>query len=122
MKEFKVGDEVFDIRFGKGKVTAMIGLHFPLQCTFDHDPEYEENPIHYTQDGKEDETNLNPILMHLDRAIEIGLCNPEPFKFEAQVEWQEVGMLVHPSGSKRSHPWETLIGKKGKLTFVEDVE
>ena len=125
MKEFKVGDDVFDIRFGKGKVTAMIGLHFPLQCTFDHEPEYEENPVHYERDGKDDDSNLNPVLMHLDRAIELGLCKREPYKFEAEVEWTE-----HEDGT--TYPfWSTppyaslpqrLIGKKGKLTFVEDVE
>ena len=120
MKDFKIGDDVFDIRYGKGKVIEIADLDiYPIRCLFDSNMDGTQ---YYTHDGKDDDSDLNSILIHLDRAIELGFCKPEPYKFEAEVEWQETDTLVHPTGPKTSHPWGTLVGRKGKLTFVEDVE
>lgn len=47
--------------------------------------------------------------------------NVEPFKLEATVYWTTVGKAVVPVFPREAYPY-CLVGKKGTLTFVEDVE
>lgn len=47
--------------------------------------------------------------------------NAEPFRFETKVCWQIRDNNVAPLWSPFA-PFETLVGKKGTMTFVEDQE
>lgn len=59
---------------------------------------------------------------HQGRESQLDLLpNVEPFRFEAKVCWQLKDLNVVPLWSFND-PFGKLVGKKGTLTFVEDLE
>lgn len=64
-KEFKVGDKVFDIRYGWGEVVDDgFTKDYPIHVTFD-----EGRLDAYTKEGKYDRCQANPILSHTEYSI-----------------------------------------------------
>ena len=59
MKEFKVGDRVWSIQDGYGKVEKLDRLRYPVLVTHDNGDE-----VGYTQDGKNYEADEYPSLFH----------------------------------------------------------
>lgn len=96
-KEFKVGDKVFDIRYGWGKVVGdkAIGV-YSIYVTFDR----ERNNT-YTKEGKEHYTDSSPSLSHTEYSIH-----------STQSEYPKV-MEVSYSGFK----WykRVVLAKKGEM-------
>lgn len=86
-KEFKVDDEVFDPRYGWGRVLLD-----------DFTDDYMNYPIHvifhkgksraYTKDGKDNKADINPILSHTEyptqseypKVMEVSDCGMEWYK------------------------------------------
>lgn len=46
----------------------------------------------------------------------------EPFRVSGKVEWIMSNLDAVPCGYNNEIPFQSLIGKKGTMTFVEDVE
>ena len=125
MTKFKLGDEVFDIRHGKGFIEKIRqdDPWDPLECVFDCGKR-----DYYQKDGKATVMDNNPILMHLSEAKELGLYK-EPVSIEVKVRWHKVTL---ESGDDMIVPiqlWDDrhgkllfgdFTGKSGTLTFVED--
>ena len=45
---------------------------------------------------------------------------PEPIRIECEVEWKKFGDNFFPAATARFVDWQTLLGKKGKLIFIEE--
>ena len=126
MTKFKLGDEVFDIRHGNGEV---IGISEDPEDEFPIEAVFETVGCFYTSDGRDGGDDENPILMHLEKAKELGLYK-EPVSIEVKVRWHKVTL---ESGDDMIVPiqlWddrhakqvfkEDFTNKTGTLTFVED--
>lgn len=73
---------------------------------------------------KAESWNLDGQFFEDDKTRSSGLDlvpNVEPFRFEAKVCWQLRDLNVVPLWSFND-PFGKLVGKKGTLTFVEDLE
>lgn len=65
-KEFKVGDKVFDIRYGWGIVGSInYDDLYPIKVSY----MYGKTFMSYSIDGKDASKNINPILSHTEYSI-----------------------------------------------------
>ena len=106
--KFKQGDTVFDLRYGAGQVKE-VG-EFALWVVLSGDT------VEYNLDGTDFEQHKNPVLWTEAETRQRGYGDQlpiKPFRWEGRVE--NISMDC---------TWlaELLKGKRGTLTFVEDVE
>lgn len=77
---FKVGDRVFDIRHGWGKVKNYYDLRlYPIEVQFEDDDSQEF--IHYSNDGKASLGDNKPLLSFTEYTLE-GFTQERPIKYE----------------------------------------
>lgn len=96
----RVGDRVYDIRFGEGKITSVdkSGRNFTITCSFPGTDVYEI----YDRNGKWDYRHIGPVLFHAKP--EISDPPPPKRKVKRQV-WLNVYLNVH--GSVYIYSYET---------------
>lgn len=116
---FKVGDKVYWLGKGVFTLEQKIGdLDFPLMI--------KEIGESFTLQGRRWKKDPFPILLTMEQARAANLPGArDPFKFETKVEWIHIegrgiaALLLIP---KMYEPRIDILGKIGKLTFVEDEE
>ena len=88
MKEFKVGDPVFDLRHGNGVVEEINSDFCPVFVLFAE----KKRAATYTFDGKKNETDLTPMLYHGHNLI---FDAREPERFYVNLYWNNVVEKEH---------------------------
>ena len=123
MSKFKVGDKVFDLRYGVGEVVnTELFQHFQLKVDFKSDNHA------YTKVGNWGLQDSNPQLWTLQEAKDRGYGDQlpkEPYRWEGKVRFlidrEPAGTVIVDAYTGQpivSFPLNT----KGTLTFVEDVK
>lgn len=114
MSKFKVGDKVFSLNAGVVTLQRSGLNNFPVDDGFSS----------YTEDGFFTSTCKFPSLFTLDEARKLWpeRVPSEPLKVEIKVRWRKKNGYVFPVCYNDDFDWDSLVGKKGTLTFVEDTE
>lgn len=125
MSKFKVGDKVFDLRYGIGEIARereYIIVEFSDKAFSDAQYKLSGN---YCNDK-------NPLLWTLQEARDRGYGDQlaeEPFRWKGTGrignQWRTEGPTGDFSfmvGCEEMNSIAHMLGKKGTLTFVEDVE
>ena len=96
----RVGDRVYDIRYGEGKITSVnkSGSNFPITCHFPATGEYET----YDLNGKWDDRHVGPVLFHAKPEIS---DQPPPKRKVRRQIWLNV--YSHVLGSVYVYQHET---------------
>ena len=82
-KPFRVGDEVYCLRRGHGRVTKIGAGDFPVWCVF-----VGRRQVSYKADGREILDDINPILYHANSGvIEFDTTKPLPKVEKDQAVW-----------------------------------
>ena len=80
---FKIGDRVFDIRYGWGKVTICADtILYPIGVQFDEDDSQEV--ILYTEDGKGHLCDKQPLLSFTEYTLQ-GFSQERPINYEEYI-------------------------------------
>ena len=88
MKEFGIGDPVFDLRSGNGTVEKVYSSSFhPVVVRFN-----DKRTMVYTADGKKNEANITPMLYHGHNLI---FESREPERFYVNLYWNNVVEKEH---------------------------
>lgn len=116
-KEFKVGDKVYDIRYGWGKVEDNeFAIGYPIYATFD-----EGRSVVYTKEGKYEIDDINPILSHTEystqseypKVMEVSDCGMEwrkrvvfTEKVGKFIAWTRAETFEEAEDEKVTHDWK----------------
>ena len=120
MSKFRLGDDVYDFRFGVGSVVSEnFSPSYPIGAEFGMtNRSYLANGLEYT-------FHKNPSLLTLPEAREKGYDVPkEPITVTGKVKWVvTAGLHPESNGTEEFFPpfdfSKIKKGMKGTLTFVE---
>lgn len=88
-REFKLGDEVYCLLYGEGKVVMDDARHYPYPITVDFFiKQYFFCRHAFTKGGRLTVQTLNRSLFHKDEQVEVITCAPE---YEYQVTYKRIG-------------------------------
>lgn len=111
---FKVGDRVFDYRYGWGQVTRYIhDISCPIQVTYDESMGGVE---YYTNEGYDLKNDLHPTLSFTEYTLE-GFSLERPSKFKEG----DVCVMVHKAGYFERLIYRPLLAEsEAKLLTMEE--
>lgn len=94
----RVGDRVYDIRHGEGKITSVnnSGSNFPIACHF---PETDEHET-YDLDGKLVKWHIGPVLFHAKPEIS---DPPPPKRMIKRKAWLNINKLSKTDTAVYTH-------------------
>ena len=93
----RVGDRVYDIRFGEGKITSVnkSGRNFTITCSFPATASFPAIDEYYDRNGKWDYRHIGPVLFHAKPEI----SDPPPPKRKVK---RQAWLNIYPANNRLS--------------------